>query len=435
MSLDRDLSQPQYSKAYLRYALGLLVAVYTFNFIDRQILVILQESIKKEMGLSDAQLGLLSGFSFAIFYATLGIPIARLADRGIRRNVIVAAITVWSVMTALAGAARSYGQLLAARIGVAIGEAGGSPPAHAIISDYFPPRERGRALAIYSTGVYLGVLFGYLAGGWINQFFGWRAAFLIVGIPGLVVALLVRLTIREPRRGHSEGATRVEPAPPFRESVALLWRLPSFRYLSLAVGFAAFVSYGTGNFGPSFLARTHHVPSGQIGTILGLLGGFGGMAGTYLGGWLGDRLGANDTRRYLWVPAVALVVMAPLRFVAYHVDDTRIAYALLGLTELLLLTYLAPAIAVAHALVPPSLRAFTSAILFFSLSVVGLGLGPPFTGFVSDLLAPRFGADSLRWALGFTSLASLPAAGFYLLAATRVRGDLPGARSPATGSA
>jgi MFS family permease len=430
MPLASSTPDQQYSKSYLRYALGLLVAVYTFNFIDRQILVILQESIKKEMGLSDAQLGLLSGFSFAVFYATLGIPIARMADRGVRRDVIAVAITVWSVMTALSGATRTYFQLLAARIGVAIGEAGGSPPAHAMISDYFPPRERGRALAIYSTGVYLGVLFGYLAGGWINQFFGWRVAFLVVGVPGLVVALLVRLTIREPRRGHSEGATRSDQQVSFLDGLRILWRSSTFRWLALAVGFTSFVTYGTGNFGPSFLARVHHVPSGQIGTILGLLGGFGGMAGTYLGGWLGDRFGARDARWYLWVPAIALTVAAPFRVAAYFVPDTSAIYPLLAGTELLLLTYLAPSIAVAHFLVSPSLRAFTSSILFFALSIIGLGLGPPFTGLMSDVLAPRFGAESLRWALAATSLASLPAAGCYLLAAARLRRDLPAPRNP-----
>jgi predicted MFS family arabinose efflux permease len=415
------------SRAYLRYALGLLVAVYTFNFIDRQILVILQESIKQEMGLSDGQLGLLSGFSFAIFYATLGIPIARVADQGIRRNVIAWAIAVWSVMTVICGLARSYAQLLVARIGVAIGEAGGSPPAHAMISDYFPPRERGRALAIYSTGVYLGILFGFLAGGWLNEFFGWRVAFMVVGVPGLLVAALVRLTLTEPRRGESEGHRAAEPAPPLRDSLKTLWNLRSFRYLGLAFGFTAFVTYGNGNFGPSFLARTFQLSSGEIGTVLGLFGGLGGMAGTYLGGFLGDRLGGRDIRWYLWVPAIALLIAIPLRLAAYLVDDLRLVYPLLASTELLFLTFLAPSLAVAHALVAPALRAFTSSILFFGLSVIGLGMGPTFAGFLSDQLTPSFGIDGLRWSMAITSLAALPAAGLYLMAAARVRGDLAAA--------
>ncbi len=220
---------PEYSRGYLRYALGLLVVVYTFNFIDRQILVILQESIKQEMGLSDGQLGLLSGFTFAIFYVTLGLPIARIADRGVRRNVIAWSVGFWSLMTALAGLVRSFPQLVAVRIGVGIGEAGGCPPAHALISDNFPPRQRGRALSIYSLGVYLGVLFGFVAGGWLNQFFGWRTAFMVVGLPGLLVALLVRFTIREPRRGQSDPGGPTTAAPPLREALATLWALRSFR--------------------------------------------------------------------------------------------------------------------------------------------------------------------------------------------------------------
>lgn len=424
MSAAGDQDRPQYSRPYLRYALALLVTVYTFNFIDRQILVILQESIKKDMGLSDGQLGLLSGFSFAIFYATLGLPIARLADRGIRRDVIAWAVAIWSLMTAASGVVRSFGQLLAARIGVAIGEAGGSPPAHAIISDYFPAGERGRALSIYSTGVYLGILFGFVAGGWINQTFGWRAAFLVVGAPGLVVALLVRLTIREPPRGHSEGGAGNHSAPPLRETLALLWRLKSFRYLALACGFTAFVLYGAGNFAPSFLARSHHLRSGEIGTVLGLVAGVGGITGTYLGGHIGDRAGARDMRWYLWIPALALTLALPLRITAYAIGDVRVVYGLLGSAELLALTYLGPSIAVAHALVSPAMRAFVSSILFFALSLIGLGLGPLFTGLVSDQLAGRFGPDGLRWAMAITCLAWIPAIGFYLRATATLRGDL-----------
>ncbi len=416
--------QPAFSKPYLRYALAVLVAVYTFNFIDRQILVILQESIKKEMGLSDAQLGLLSGFTFAIFYVSLGLPIARLADRGIRRDVIAISITIWSLMTAASGLARSFGQLLAARIGVGIGEAGGSPPAHAIISDYFPPKERGRALSIYSTGVYLGILFGFMAGGWINQIFGWRTAFFVVGLPGLLAALLVRLTIIEPRRGHSEGTATADPPPRLRESVALLWSLRSFRYLALATGFTTFVTYGTGNFAPSFLSRSHHLGSGEIGTALGLVAGLGGIAGTYLGGHFGDRAAGRDIRWYLWVPALSLAIGLPLRILAYSLDDLRIVYPLLALAELTAMTYIGPALAVAHGLISPALRAFVSAILFFVLNLIGLGLGPLSIGLMSDRLTHHFGPDGLRWAMAIGTLAWIPAVGLYLLAATTLREDI-----------
>ena len=413
-----------YSRAYLRYALGLLTVVYAFNFLDRQILVILQESIKKEMGLSDSALGLLSGFSFAIFYVTAGLPIAWMADRGVRRNVVAGAVTIWSLMTAVSGMARNFWQLLAARIGVGIGEAGGSPPIHAIISDYFPFAQRGRALAVYSTGIYIGVLAGYLIGGWVNQLFGWRAAFFVVGAPGLVVALLVRLTIREPQRGQSDAVVATGPPPSLRESATLIWGLRSFRWLTLAAGLTAFVTYATGNFSPSFLSRSHHLQSGEIGTALALIVGLGGITGTYLGGYLTDRLGLRDRRWYLWVPAIALTIALPLRVLAFMVGSLPLCFLLWIPTEICYTTFLAPSIAIAHAMVPAALRAFISSILFFVLNLIGLGAGPLFTGWVSDLLTPRFGPEALRWSMVITCLAWIPAVCCYLLAAGNLRKDL-----------
>jgi MFS family permease len=199
---NNQLAQEAPSKSYRRYVLFLLTIVYALNFIDRQILVVLQESIKLDMGLSDTQLGLLTGFAFAIFYVSVGIPIARLADKGNRKNIVAVAVTVWSGMTVVSGLTQNYFQLLLARIGVGVGEAGGSPPSHSIISDYYPAKERGRAMSLYSMGVYIGILVGYGVGGWINQHYGWRVAFFAVGIPGLLIALLVKFTIREPLRGQ-----------------------------------------------------------------------------------------------------------------------------------------------------------------------------------------------------------------------------------------
>lgn len=413
-----------YSPAYLRYALALLTLVYTFNFIDRQILVILQESIKREMGLTDASLGLLTGFTFAIFYVTAGLPIARIADRAVRRDVIAASVAVWSVMTALSGLARSFWQLLAARIGVGLGEAGGSPPAHAIISDYFPFEQRGRALSIYNLGIYLGILAGFLAGGWINQFLGWRAALLVVGAPGLLVALLVRLTIREPRRGHSDRTAAAPTQPPLRGTVALLWRLSSFRWLALATGFTAFVTYGTGNFAPSLLARSHHLQPRDVGMGMALVAGVGGMGGTYLGGALGDLLGRRDSRWYLWMPAASLALALPLRTLAYAATDIRVFLVLGFVAEVLSTTWLAPAIAMSHAMVPISCRALVSSVLFFVLNLIGLGLGPLTTGVLSDRLTGDFGTEALRRAMMLVCLAFVPAIGCYLAAARGLRRDL-----------
>ena len=213
-----------FSPAVRNYALSVLVVVYTFNFIDRQILSILLEPIKQDLGLSDSALGMLTGFAFALFYATLGIPIARFADRGNRRNLIALALTIWSGMTALSGVAQNFWHLLLARIGVGVGEAGCSPPAHSMIADYFPAENRATALGIYSLGIPFGILFGFIAGGWLNEFFGWRVAFFVVGIPGLLLALLVRYTLREPPRGMAEGRV-AEAEQPWRHRYCA-WRLP-----------------------------------------------------------------------------------------------------------------------------------------------------------------------------------------------------------------
>lgn len=231
---------------YRWYALAVLTMVYVFSFIDRQILVILQESIKADLELSDTQLGLLSGISFALFYVVLGIPIARYADRGNRRNIVAIALALWSTMTALSGAAQNFVHLLLARIGVAVGEAGGSPPSHSMISDMFPPQQRATALSIYSTGINFGILLGFVIGGWVNDWLGWRWVFVIIGVPGVAWALLVRLTLSEPTRGHAEKLTQVADAPPFKDTLLLLWSRKSFRHLSLAAGLHAFVGYGVG---------------------------------------------------------------------------------------------------------------------------------------------------------------------------------------------
>lgn len=243
--ITRGKKNVQTSRRYRNYVLLLLMVVYVFNFVDRQILVILQESIKAELGLSDKQLGLLSGFTFAVFYVVCGIPIARWADRFNRVNIVSVSIAVWSAMTALSGFAGSFVQLLLARIGVGVGEAGASPPSHSIISDYFSHAERGRALSFYSVGIYIGILVGFLLGGWINQFFGWRAAFLVVGLPGILLAAIVKITLREPPRGQmDDGDHGNVPDSHLVADLRRLWRLRSFRYAALGAGFNAFLGYG-----------------------------------------------------------------------------------------------------------------------------------------------------------------------------------------------
>ncbi|MDP4918310.1 MAG: MFS transporter [Haliea sp.] len=417
--------QPDYSPSYKRFVLVMLTIVYAFNFIDRQILVILQEPIKADMGLSDTQLGLLSGFSFALIYVTAGIPIAYWADRGNRRNIVSISLAVWSGMTAVSGFAQNYAQLLAARIGVGLGEAGGSPPSHSMISDYFPPEQRGRALSFYSTGIYVGILFGFMFGGMIAEAFGWRAAFLIVGIPGVLLAVMLRLTVQEPLRGRWEtAADNAATKPTLKETLALLRGLPSFWLIAFGCSLMAFVSYGVGNFFPSFLIRSHGFSVAQVGMVLALVAGVGGAVGTYLGGYFGDRFGARDPRWYLWVPMIgSLVAFAPYLYVLLT-DNVLHLLVILAVTNILTAMYLGPCIALSHALVPPNMRAFTSAILFFVLNMIGLGLGPFLTGLTSDLLAPRFGTDSLRYAMVIASCFGLVAIGLFYFGARQLPADL-----------
>jgi MFS family permease len=403
----------------------MLTIVYAFNFIDRQILVILQEPIKAEMGLSDAQLGLLSGFTFAIVYVTAGIPIAYWADRGNRRNIVAISLAVWSGMTAISGTVSSYFQLLLARLGVGLGEAGGSPPAHSMISDYYPPENRATALSFYSSGIYIGILLGYLFGGVIAETFGWRMAFLVVGLPGVAFAVVLRLTVREPQRGRWEASSgKAVEKPSLGETLALLRDRPSFWYLALGAAAVSYVSYGNGNFFPSYLIRIHGLSIAEVGMVLALVAGLSGAIGTFLGGYLGDRFGARDMRWYLWIPLLGVSLSFGPYVYIVMTDNTSTALTTLFFAATLKALYLGPCIAISHALVPPGMRALTSAILFFILNMIGLGAGPFLTGLVSDLLKPEYGEQSLRYSMLITTQVSLLAMGLFYMAARHLPADL-----------
>ena len=407
-----------------RYVLGVLLVVYTFNFIDRQILSILIESIKADLGLSDQALGFLSGFAFAAFYATLGIPIARWADRGNRRNLISLALAVWSAMTALCGLAQNFWQLAAARIGVGIGEAGCSPPAHSLISDYYRPHERATALGVYALGIPFGIMFGLFIGGWINEAFGWRKAFFVVGVPGLLLALLVRYTLPEPQRGLSDQRSGDAAQPPIGETFRFLARRPAFVHLSLGGALAAFVGYGVVSWFPAFLIRTHGMGTGQIGLWFGLAMGVGGGIGMFMGGWLADRFGARDTRWYLWTAAVAMVIAVPFGAAAYLSSNPYIAMLLFLPPIFAANFWQATCFAQAQSLVRLRMRAMASAILLFVANIIGLGAGPWAVGLVSDLLAPSYGADSLRWSLFIFGGVNFWVAWHFYAAGKHLKADL-----------
>ena len=396
-----EIVNPYASKKTRNYALGLLTVVYSFNFIDRQLLSILQESIKVDLSLSDSKLGLLTGFAFALFYVTAGIPIARIADRSNRRNIVAIAIGLWSFMTAISGFVQNYGQLLAARVGVGVGEAGGSPPPHSIVSDIFPPERRASALAFYSTGVNLGILFGFLFGCWLNEFFGWRVAFVVVGVPGILIAFLVRRTLAEPIRGLNENKQVPAALVPFKDVMSLLWSRRSFRHLALAAGLNALAAYGTLNWQASFFIRSHGMTTGELGTWLALSSGLFGAIGVFAGGIIADRLAPRDKRWYVWLPAIAGFISLPFMLIVFLTSSQYLALIVAFVPGLLFNVYLGTTIATSHALVGQRMRATASAILFLILNIIGLGLGPWSVGMLSDYLQPSLGAESLRYAMVF----------------------------------
>ena len=413
------------SPGYARYVLGVLFVVYVFNFVDRQILSILLPSIKDDLQVSDTALGFLTGFAFAAFYTVAGLPIARLADAGTRRTIIAVGVAVWSVMTAAQGLSRVFWQLAIARVGVGVGEAACSPPAHSLLADYFPPEQRATALAIYSSGIHFGILFGLLAGGWIDEFFGWRVAFFVVGLPGLLLAVLVRLTVREPERGQSEPGVQVEEPPRIQEVFAFLWRLPSFRQMALGSAFMAFAGYGLSTWTPMFLVRVHGMGTGEIGTWYGLITGIFGASGAFLGGWLTDRLARRDARWYLWVPALGAVLGIPFVLALLFWPEPHQGLLLSIPSTVFGAMWLGPVFSMTQTLARVRMRAVASAILLFVINIIGLGLGPQVVGILSDLLEPRFGVLSLRWALaGVAVVMSLWAGLHYLLAARTLRQDL-----------
>lgn len=392
-------SNPYHTPRARYYALLLLTVVYAFNFIDRQLLAILQESIKADLDLSDSQLGLLAGFAFAIFYVSAGIPIARWADQSNRRNIVAGSVFLWSLMTAISGFTQNYIQLLLARVGVGVGEAGGSPPSHSIISDIFPPEKRASAMGFYSTGVNIGILFGFLLGGWLNEFFGWRVAFMVVGAPGILLAIVVRCTLAEPIRGLMENKSAEGKPPSFGIVLTTLWSRRSFRHMAFAAALNAFCGYSTASWTASFMIRSHDMSTGELGTWLALISGAGGAIGVFCGGLMADKLAPRDKRWYMWVPALAGLISIPFIVSVYLASSAYWALSLSIIPGLLHNVYLGSTIATTHNLVGLRMRALSSAILFLILNLIGMGLGPLVIGLVSDYLEPTFGLHSLRQAM------------------------------------
>ncbi len=418
------IDESEVTPGYANYVLGLLFFVYVFNFIDRQILAILLEAIKEDLGASDTAMGILSGFAFAVFYTFAGIPIARWADRGSRRSIIALGLGVWSVMTAASGMAQSFAQLALARVGVGVGEAAGSPPAHSLISDYFPPEKRATALSIYATGVYVGAMIAYLAGGYIVEYFNWRTAFFVVGLPGVFLAVLVRFTIRELPRGFSElREIEVEPVST-GDVLRFLATQRSFVLITLGGAVQSLSGYGVLAWGPTFLRRVHGMGSIEIGTWLGLIIGIGGALGAYAGGVIADRKGREDKRAYSYLCGTVCVLGVPLGL-AFLLADSRIP-ALLWFTPFYMLgaMYVGPMLSMCQGLVPLQMRATASAVLLFVLNLVGLGAGPTLVGFLNDALAPTYGDEAIRYSLLVVTLGGVVSSALFFAASRSLRADL-----------
>jgi MFS family permease len=403
----------------------LLLFAYIFNFIDRNIAGVLAVPIREEFDLSDTALSQL-GVAFGIFYAVIAIPIAWLADRKSRVNIIAAAVALWSLFTAACGMAQNYAQLVVARMGVAVGEGGGIAPSYSLISDYFPREKRSRALAFYSLGIPIGSALGVFFGGWLAAHLSWRSAFVIVGLLGLPAALLIKLLIPEPERGRFD-ARRAEPlaqVPPARAVGRALFANPSFWLLSFGAASGSILGYGLIFWLPSFFNRSFGLPVDQVGWFYGSIVLVGGALGTWLGGWLGDRIGASRPGGYALIPAVCFLITAPTFALGLFAPSLPLAWLLFTIGQMLALAWLGPVITAVQHIVLPSMRATASASFLFINNLIGIAFGIYFLGWLSDAMKAAHGADSLKYSilygLGFYLLAAL----FYLFAATRLRADI-----------
>ena len=412
-----------------RLMLWTLLVVYIFNFLDRQILNILAEPIKSELGLSDTQLGLLAGPAFAVFYAVLGIPIARLADRGStnRSKLISVSLVIWSGMTALCGFTQNFWQMALARIGVGVGEAGCTPSAHSLISDTVAPEKRASAIAFYGMGVPIGSLLGLIIGGVVNDIWGWRVALMLVGAPGLLLALLLPKLLIEPRRiGLMKGETSPSgPAQmPVGKAVAEVFASRAYVLLLVAASVAAFLSYGKGLWTLSLFIRSHGMTTTEVGILGSVTLGIAGVFGTWLGGWAADRFGAINRRHILTLPAVGMAVAAPIQFLGYGAPIWWVAGLLILVPTILNAAYYGPAYACVQGLVRKELRAVAASVMLFGQNLIGLGLGPFVFGALSDWLQPMAGTESVRWVLfGAAWLGFIPAF-FFWRASLRLNDEL-----------
>ncbi len=403
----------------------ILLLAYIFNFVDRQIIGILAVPIKAELALSDTQLSLMGGIAFALFYSGLAIPIAWLADRRNRVNIIAGSVALWSLFTALCGLAQNFWHLFLARMGVGVGEAGGVAPSYALIADYFPRHRRARALAFFSLGIPIGSALGVFFGGWIATHLDWRSAFVIVGLAGLPAALLVKIGISEPPRGgHDNPAGQAaEPAPPLGIVARTLASTPSFWLLSFGAASGSILGYGLIFWLPSFFTRSFDLELSEVGLFYGSIVLVGGIAGTWLGGWFGDRTGPDRPGTYALIPAICFLIAAPCFAIGLFASSLVVGWIMFTIGQMLALAWLGPVITAVQHIVPSNMRATASASFLFINNLIGIGFGIFFLGFMSDTMAQAYGEDSLRYSILYGLIFYLLSAALYFLAARRLSRD------------
>ena len=411
-----------HTKQYRTFALLLLTLVYGFNFIDRQIMGILAPFIQKDLGLSNTELGLLIGLAFAVFYTFVAIPIAWLADRFNRVNILSIALATWSAFTALTGLANNFFQVALARMGVGIGEAGGSPPSHSIISDMYPKEERASALGVYSMGIPLGIMAAYFVTASLMDVsedqVNWRQIFIFLGLTGIALAVVVKLVLKEPVRGAMEltSGTTISK-PPFLESLKVLMHIPAWWAMCFGIAFGSFVSYAKSAFQTKYLVTLD--PSFDFQTlviILGIMNGTTYAGGAFFGARLADRWGKKDIRAYGWLPAIAMLLCLPIGIIGWWVDSVEMHLVFATFALLLLGIYLGPSFAIAQTLAPIHMRAMSTALFFFILNMIALGGGPTFAGWLMDVFGNNYNEiESIRYSLTVTTCVFIPSVISFLL--------------------
>ena len=394
-----------------------MACVTVLNVMDRQLLAVLIEPIKQDLGVSDAAMGLLSGTSFALLHVAASIPIAVWADRGVRRSIIAMGLAVWSGLTVLTGFARSFGEIFVIRVGVGIGEATGGGPAQSLLSDAFPPERRATALSVLVMGGPLGSMVAFGAGGWLGDTLGWRAAFILFGAPGLALALLIRLLVREPPRGAFEAPTSLEPVP-LGESVRLLFGVPSIRNFALASGLNTVGIYSILIWSVPYLTRVHGLDASEAGARLALASGLFTALGTLAGGPVADRLAARDPRWLAWMPALTSALVLPFGVAFSFASSGNLASLFLAPASFLAGAQFGPSFSAVQTLAEPRMRALAASGVTAMNTILGLGLAPPLVGLLNDLGSGWSGAESIRYSLALMMLAHLGAA-WLLLRASR----------------